>query len=98
MARRTKETTMSRLKSALVAAIGTIAVAGFATALAGPAAMAAGSQRAVAPYGSVRFHVDSGPHRSVSQGSRMSAGQKKQGIGMLLPAVQGIRCASRSGC
>jgi hypothetical protein len=88
---------MSRLKSALVAAIGTIAVAGFATALAGPAAMAAGSQR-VAPYGSVRFHVDSGPHRSVSQGARLSARQKRQGISMLLPAVQRVRCASRSGC
>jgi Cu/Ag efflux pump CusA len=83
-----KEITMSRLKSALVAAIGTVAIAGFAMALAGPAAMAAASKQTV-PTGSVRFTVDSVPQRSVSQGARMSAGQKKQW--MLLPAVQKVR-------
>jgi hypothetical protein len=89
---------MSRLKSTLVAAIGTIAVAGFVTALTGPAAMAAGPKRTV-PQGSVTFTVDSVHHR-VAHGSSMSAGQKKQRIltGMLLPAVQSVRCASRSGC
>jgi hypothetical protein len=70
------------LKRTLVAA----AIAGLATALAGPAAMAA--QRTV-PTGSVRFHVDSAPQRSVSLGARMSAGQKKQW--MLVPAVQIVR-------
>jgi hypothetical protein len=93
MAVEPEEITMSRLKSALVAAIGTVAIAGFATALAGQAAMAAGSQRTMGPLGSVRFTVDSAAHRSVSQGSRMSAGQNKQGL--LVPAVQTIRCASR---
>ena len=72
------------LKRTLVIA----AIAGFATAFAGPAAMAAGSNRTV-PLGSVRFHVDSVPQRSVSQGSSMSAGQKRQW--MLLPAVQKVR-------
>jgi hypothetical protein len=84
-----KEITMSRLKSALVAAIGTVAIAGFATALAGQAAMAA--QRTV-PTGSVRFLHDPIPPQSVSQGSSLSAKQKRQGIGMLLPAVQRLRC------
>jgi hypothetical protein len=89
---------MSRLKSALVAALGTVAIAGFATALTDQAAVAAGPQRTGIPYGSVRFTVDSGSHHSASQGSRMSAGQKKQGLGMLVPAVQTVRCAARSGC
>jgi hypothetical protein len=80
------------LKRTLVAA----AIAGFATALAGQAAMAAASKRTV-PAGSVTFFVNSPSQRSVSQGSRMSAGQKKQGLGMLVPAVQTVRCASR-GC
>jgi uncharacterized membrane protein YebE (DUF533 family) len=88
MARRTKEITMSRLKSALVAAIGTVAIAGFANALAGQAAMAA--QRTV-PAGSIRFLHDPIP-LSVSQGSSLSARQKRQGIGMVLPAVQRLRC------
>jgi thiazole synthase ThiGH ThiG subunit len=81
---------IAMLKRTLVAA----AIAGFAMALAGPAAMAAASKRMV-PAGSVRFTVDSMPQRSVSQGSSMSAGQKKQWI--LVPAVQTVRCASR-GC
>jgi hypothetical protein len=73
---------IAMLKRTLVAA----AIAGFATALAGQAAMAA--QRTV-PTGSVRFTVDSVPQRSVSPGARMSAGQKKQW--MLVPAVQIVR-------
>ena len=77
------------LKRILVAA----AAAGFATALAGPAAMAAASKR-TGPVGSVTFSIDS-PQQSVSQGARMSAGQNKQGIGSLLvPAVQRIREAA----
>jgi len=81
---------MSRLKSAFVAAIGTVAIAGFATALADQAAMAA--PRTV-PTGSVRFLHDPVPMRSVSQGSRMSARQNTQGL--LVPAVQMVRCTSR---
>jgi len=82
---------MPGLKSALVAAIGTVAIAGFATSFADHAAMAA--QRTV-PTGSVRFLHDPIPPRSVSRGAITSAGQKKQGW-MLVPAVQMVRCASR---
>jgi hypothetical protein len=72
------------LKRALVAA----AIAGFAMALAGPAAMAAASKRTV-PAGSVTFFVNSPSPRPVSQGLSMSAGQNKQR--MLVPAVQIVR-------
>ena len=65
-----------------------IAAIGFATAFAGTGAMAAGSNRVVS-QGSVRFHVDSATQYPVSQGARMSAGQKKQW--MLVPAVQVVR-------
>jgi hypothetical protein len=72
---------MSMLKRALVAP----AIAGFAIALAGQAAMAA--QRTV-PAGSVRFLHDSAFVRSVSQGSSLSARQKRQGISLVVPAVK----------
>jgi hypothetical protein len=73
------------LKRTLVAA----AIAGFATVLAGQAAMAAASKR-TGPVGSVRFTVDSpSSQRPVSRGVSMSAGQKKPWI--LVPAVQIVR-------
>jgi hypothetical protein len=91
MLRRTKEVTMSRLKSAVVAAIGTVAVAGFAMAFATPGAMAAG-QKGVVPHGQVKFFVDSPSRHPSSPGLSMSARQKQQGYGALLvPAVQRLR-------